>query len=103
MQKVEAYRASDGALFPTPNQCQVHEVSLLWRARIEEFMASKFCPYNAGSPMKISFNIIVAWEQFKESHRGAEPETVDVDKVADMGPVIDLPVRRKPARAKKKT
>ncbi len=78
VEKVEAYRASDGALFPSTQQCQEHEVSLVWRARIAEFMASTFCPYTTGTPAGISPKIIVAWEQFKEAHKG--DAAVDMDE-----------------------
>ena len=79
MQKVEAYRASDGALFATLQLCQEHEVSLLWRARIDEYIGSKFCPYTKGTAQSnMTFKVVVSWEQFKEAHKA--DAAVDVDK-----------------------
>lgn len=67
MEKVEAYRASDGLLFETEEQCAEHEVSLIWRARIVEFMDSALCPYSRNTAQhNMAFKIVVAWELFKE-------------------------------------
>tara|TARA_R110000868_G_scaffold257825_1_gene515077 strand:+ start:463 stop:675 length:213 start_codon:yes stop_codon:yes gene_type:complete len=65
MKLIEAYQASDGALFPTSNQCQEHETSLQWRAKISEFMESDLCAYKRGAGYGMVNKIVVAWEQFK--------------------------------------
>jgi hypothetical protein len=72
MQRVQAYKASDGALFHTEEECREHEASLLWRDRIGEFLESPLCPYRKGAHVNMTQRIIVGWEQFKES-RAATP------------------------------
>lgn len=65
MEQVTAFKASDGALFSTPDDCQDHEISLLWRQRIDEFSASGLNPYPNGAQAGIARKVIVAWERFK--------------------------------------
>jgi len=65
MKLIEAYQASDGALFPTLNQCQEHEVSLQWRSKITDFVQSELCQYKTGAHNGMVGKIITAWEQFK--------------------------------------
>jgi len=65
METVTAYKASDGAIFGSVDECQEHEVSLLWRARIDEFTASGLNPYPSGAQAGMCRKIIVAWERFK--------------------------------------
>lgn len=61
VEQITAFKASDGAIFATADECQEHEVSLLWRQRIDEFTQSGLNPYPSGMARKI----IVAWERFK--------------------------------------
>jgi hypothetical protein len=92
MDKVEAYKASDGALFESERECQEHEVSLVWRARIGEFMDSDLFPYRGSGAMPgIAFKVIVAWEAFKAS----APPLGDGPAPFDEGPEIEVPVVRK--------
>ena len=65
MEQISAYQATDGALFKTADECQEHEVSLLWRQRIGEFTASGRNPYPAGAQASMAARIIVGWERFK--------------------------------------
>jgi hypothetical protein len=65
MEQVTAFKASDGALFGTADDCQEHEISLLWRQRIDEFTASGMNPYTQGAQAGMCRKIIVAWERFK--------------------------------------
>jgi len=65
MERIEAFKATDGALFATADECQNHEVSLMWRSRIAEFSASGQNPYPNGAQASIAARIIVAWERFK--------------------------------------
>ena len=65
MEQITAFRASDGAIFGTADECQEHEVSLQWRARIDEFSASKLNPYPKGTQLGVARKIIVAWERYK--------------------------------------
>lgn len=63
MEQVTAFKSSDGAIFLTADECGEHEVSLLWRARIDEFNASGLNPYPSQSTM--CRRVIAAWERFK--------------------------------------
>ena len=65
MEQVTAFRASDGSLFSTMDECQEHEVSLVWRERISEFTASGLNTYPSGAQFGMCKKIIVAWERFK--------------------------------------
>ena len=66
MEQVTAFKASDGAIFETVDQCQEHEVSLLWRQRVDDFYASPLNPYpNGGAQSGMARKVIVAWERFK--------------------------------------
>jgi hypothetical protein len=65
MEQVTAYMSSDGNIFATVDQCQEHEVSLLWRQRIDEFTASGLNPYPSGAQFGMTRKIIIAWERFK--------------------------------------
>ena len=65
MEQVSAFKATDGALFSSPDDCQEHEVSLLWRSRIDEFTASGLNPYPSGAQAGMCRKIIVAWDRFK--------------------------------------
>jgi len=76
MEQVSAYKASDGVLYATADECQEHEVSLLWRARIDEFQKSSFSPYPSGAQASMTARVIVAWERFKTAPR-AVPEAPD--------------------------
>lgn len=65
MKQVTAFEASDGALFSSADDCQEHEISLLWRSRIDEFTALGLNPYPSGAQAGMTKKIIVAWERFK--------------------------------------
>lgn len=72
MEKVEAFRANDGALFSTPDEAAEHEISLVWRARVEEFANTPLCPYPNGAHRGMVNKIIVAWERFKIEYKSKE-------------------------------
>jgi len=65
MEQITAFKASDGAIFVTADECQEHEVSLLWRQRIDEFTQSGLNPYPSGAQFGMARKVIVAWERFK--------------------------------------
>jgi hypothetical protein len=65
MEQITAFRASDGAIFGSVDECQEHEVSLLWRSRINEFIASGLNPYPSGAQNGMARKVIVAWERYK--------------------------------------
>ena len=65
MEQVQAFAASDGALFLNAEHCQEHELSLIWRDRINKFSASGLNPYPNGAQAGIARKVIIAWERFK--------------------------------------
>lgn len=67
MEKVTAFRASDGALFEDDSQCERHEISLKWKAKIDAFIDSDSSPYTSSPPQQRALirNVVVAWESFK--------------------------------------
>jgi len=65
MEQVTAFKTSDGALFSIPNECQLHEISLVWRSHINEFLESEINPYPAKGHAPAYRKVIIAWEQFK--------------------------------------
>lgn len=65
MEQVAAYKATDGKLFGTIEECQEHEFSLVWRERINEFLTSPANPYPAGTHRGMVIKTVLAWEQYK--------------------------------------
>jgi hypothetical protein len=65
MEQVTAFKASDGSLFNTSDDCQTHEVSLIWRSRINDFLESEMNPYPAKGHASAYRKVLIAWEQFK--------------------------------------
>jgi hypothetical protein len=65
MEQIQAYQASDGAIFKTVDECLDHELSLLWRQRIDDFQKSGLSPYPSGVHSSMCARVIVAWERFK--------------------------------------
>ena len=86
--KVEAYRASNGRLFETAQECRIHETALIWRTCINQFVESDFCPCQRGTTQEwMVHKVIVGWEQFKEAHVASEPSgnrEVAADRLADV-------------------
>jgi len=79
MEQVSAFKANDGALFATLAECQEHEISLHWRSRIDEFQKSGMSPYPTGAQAGLTFRVIVAWEQFKETKAALEAKGTELD------------------------
>ena len=71
-EKVQAFRAPDGALFESAADCTEHEAMLLWRDRIGEFLNDPLSPYQRGPHAGMTSKIIIAWELFKE-RKGTPP------------------------------
>lgn len=65
MQQDQAFRATDGQLFETMEECAQHEVSLTWRQQIAEFLECPAFPYRKGAPQAMAYKIIILWERFK--------------------------------------
>lgn len=65
MKEIAAYKANDGSLFETADDCQEHEVTLVWHDRIKDFTASGLNPYPNGAYAKMTRKLLVAWEKYK--------------------------------------
>ena len=65
METVQAFKASDGKLYETLLYCQEHEISLRWRKKIDEYIASPYCQYQKSVHKNMCSNMIIGWEQFK--------------------------------------
>lgn len=67
MEKVDAFKANDGSLWKTEQECLAHEVTLKWKEKIENFLRWEHCPYRSGTAQgNMSFKLLSAWEMFKE-------------------------------------
>jgi hypothetical protein len=69
MKKIEAFQATDGALFNTEDACTEHEFSLLWLSKIDQFTKNKNCPYPSGAQAGMMKKILISWERFKAEQR----------------------------------
>lgn len=65
MESLTAWKASDGSLFESQEQCEAHEVSLVWREKIAAFNDSGLNPYSRGPHFSMARTLIIAWERFK--------------------------------------
>jgi hypothetical protein len=75
MERVAAYRAQDGKLFETPEDCLEYEFEITWTPQIVEFLQSPLNKYTQGTTLSIARNVIVAWERFKEKRATFLDET----------------------------
>ena len=76
MEQVTAFKASDGTLFNTSNECQTHDISMVWRGRINDFLESEINSYPAKGNFTANRKVLIAWEQFKSgaiSESDADP------------------------------
>ena len=69
MEQVQAFKASDGSLFPTPVLCEDHEISLRWRERIDQYLGSDYCEYKVGTHRGMCYKMVLGWEQFKSKEQ----------------------------------
>ena len=67
MEKIEAFRASDGSLFAHADDCARHELQIRLTPQIEAFCDSKVNPYPSVVYRKLVKKVIVAWE-WSKSH-----------------------------------
>lgn len=68
METITAYKASDGQIFSTEENCLEYEAALKWRDQIEAFRKSPLNPYPNGAQSSMMGRAIVAWESFKASN-----------------------------------
>lgn len=64
MEKVNAFKTSDGKLFDTPREAEQHQMFLEKSGVVEEFLDSELSPYT-GPQRVISRNSIINWELWK--------------------------------------
>jgi len=69
MEQVQAFKASDGHLFDNISQCEEHETSLLWRAKIDDFIQSPYCDYQKNVHRSMCSKMIIGWEQYKSKEQ----------------------------------
>jgi hypothetical protein len=71
METIQAWKAADGHLFETEEECKEHEFSIRWRPRIQAFQASPFYPYRQGSPAQTTMleKMLVGWIRFEIASR----------------------------------
>jgi hypothetical protein len=79
MEKVEAFRSSDGLLFSNEDSARAHEESLKWGELLERFADSQLCPYPTGTHAAMSRKVILAWEAFKSMPVPEPKESVSLD------------------------
>lgn len=72
MEEIKAYKATDGKLFATSDECQEYELLLIANTIMNEFIASEFYPaYYSNSTAK---QVIQNWEKFKKHKNDKENE-----------------------------
>jgi hypothetical protein len=64
MEKVNAFKTSDGKLFDTPKEAEKHQMFLEKSDVVEEFLDSELNPYK-GPQRVIARNTIISWELWK--------------------------------------
>lgn len=65
MQKVEAFKTTDGEIFMDASKAAQHQASLDNQSSINEFLKSDFNSYKKGASLSISITAIQRWEYFK--------------------------------------
>jgi hypothetical protein len=64
MEKIQAFKTSDGSIFDDSIQAEKHEMFLRKDMIVEEFLDSDLNPYS-GTQRVISRNTIINWELWK--------------------------------------
>ena len=67
MQKIEAFKTSDGSLFDDKLKAERHELFLKKDMIVEEFLDSDLNPYT-GPQRVIARNTIINWELWKKEN-----------------------------------
>jgi hypothetical protein len=68
MQKIEAFRASDGTLWENKDKAERHELFLQKDMIVEEFLDNDINPYKALAQRSIARTTIINWELWKNKN-----------------------------------
>jgi hypothetical protein len=68
MQKIEAFRASDGTLWEDKDKAERHELFLKKDMIVEEFLDNDINPYKALAQRSIARTTIINWELWKNKN-----------------------------------
>jgi hypothetical protein len=68
MQKIEAFRASDGTLWEDKDKAERHELFLQKDMIVEEFLDNDINPYKALAQRSIARTTIINWELWKNKN-----------------------------------
>lgn len=65
MKTINAFQTSDGTLFALKLEAERHEMSLLKRSSIEDYLDSELNPYAGHAHRSMARNTIANWELWK--------------------------------------
>lgn len=68
MEKIEAFRASDGTLWDNKQKAERHELFLQKDMIVEEFLDNDINPYKALAQRSIARTTIINWELWKNQN-----------------------------------
>ena len=68
MEKIEAFRASDGTLWENKDKAERHELFLQKDMIVEEFLDNDINPYKALAKRSIARTTIINWELWKNKN-----------------------------------
>jgi len=68
MEKIEAFRASDGTLWENKDKAERHELFLKKDMIVEEFLDHDINPYKALAQRSIARTTIINWELWKNKN-----------------------------------
>ena len=68
MEKVQAYRSSDGTLWESKDKAERHEIFLKKDMVIEEFMNDPINPYKGMAQRTIVRSTVINWEFWKNKN-----------------------------------
>ena len=66
MQQISMFKADDGSIHETEEECSLRDAELQWSTDIDEFIAAGI-EYKRESMVR---NIVMAWERFKTQRDG---------------------------------
>lgn len=61
---MQAYRATDGRLFPDKKEAENHQFEIDHADSIAAFMASEQCPYKKGVQARMITKVLMGWLRF---------------------------------------
>ena len=68
MEKIQAYKTSDGKLFDDSLQAERHELFLNKQLIVDEFLDGDLNPYKAMAQRSIARSTIINWELWKNKN-----------------------------------